>query len=116
MIDEPTDIDLLEAMARTLTDDVIPNCAGGAQHSARVVANLCRILARERAADGRGLELLIDHTGHDAPLADLVAEVDAEIARTTDPDDLAAILEILLADTAHRAEIAKPGYTDHGQA
>ena len=116
MIDEPDPITLLEAMATTLSDQVVPACTDGAQHSARVVANLCRILARELADGAAGHERLHRWAGHQAPYEDLVAELDALIAESTDRSELDAALQILLADTAERAEIAKPGYTDHEPA
>lgn len=47
MIDRPEPVALLNAMATTLSEQVVPECSGGPQHAARVVANLCRILARE---------------------------------------------------------------------
>ena len=47
MIDRPDAPRLLRAMAETLTEEVLPATSGGARHSARVVANLCRILERE---------------------------------------------------------------------
>ena len=53
MIDRPDATVLLEAMAATLTDKVMPELSGGAQHQARIVANLGQIL--ENAGAGRGL-------------------------------------------------------------
>ncbi|MEM9203494.1 MAG: DUF6285 domain-containing protein [Actinomycetota bacterium] len=114
MIDEPDAVTLLDAMASTLSDQVVPATSGGAQHSARVVANLCRILARDLAAEGPGRRLLADRAGYDGTMADLVGEFDALIEQTTDGGELNDALQLLLADAIHRAEIAKPGYTDHG--
>ena len=51
MIDRPDATLLLEAMAATLADKVMPELSGGAQHQARIVANLCRIVARDLADD-----------------------------------------------------------------
>ena len=45
MIDRPDATLLLEAMAATLTDKVMPELSGGAQHQARIVANLCDMSA-----------------------------------------------------------------------
>ena len=115
MIDEPDAVTLLEAMATTLSEQVVPACTGGAQHSARVVANLCRVLAREAGSDG-GAETrraLVELLGRDAALPDLVADLDDLIVRGETPAD---VLPLLLADAARRAEVAKPGYTDHGPA
>ena len=108
MIDEPDAVTLLEAMARTLSDSVVPALSGGVQHEARVVANLCRILARELAAPPTDEAALAALLGHDGELSDLIAELDAVIARGDAPDDT---LGVLLADVARRAEITKPGYT-----
>ena len=51
MIDRPDAALLLEAMAATLTDKVMPELSGRAQHQARIVANLCRVVARDLADD-----------------------------------------------------------------
>lgn len=110
MIDRPDATQLLEAMAATLTDKVMPELSGGAQHQARIVANLCRIVARDLADDA----------------ADTTAALTALLGTEGSLDDLAAVLDhrlaagelleeappLLLADAARRAEIAKPGYTD----
>ena len=112
MIDEPDPTALLEAMANTLTDQVVPATTGGAQHAARVVANLCRVLARDRAADAEATLLALrDLLGHDGAAPDLVAELDQVIGRGERLDE---ILPLLLADATRRADVAKPGYTDHG--
>lgn len=108
MIDEPDAVTLLEAMARTLSDSVVPALSGGVQHEARVVANLCRILARELTAPGTDQGTLEALLGHDGDLPDLIGELDAVIAAGDAPDDT---LAVLLADVARRAEITKPGYT-----
>ncbi|MEM9464243.1 MAG: DUF6285 domain-containing protein [Actinomycetota bacterium] len=111
MRDEPDAVTLLEAMATTLTEQVVPATSGGAQHSARVVANLCRILARDHGLDGdddtrAALAALVGRQGNDP---DLAAALDELIQRG---ESLDRLLPLLLADTARRAEIAKPGYTD----
>ena len=112
MIDEPDAVTLLEAMAATLSEQVVPATSGGAQHAARVVANLCRILARDaQSADDaaraqEALALLLDQDGSHP---DLVAALDRLIADGDAPD---GTLALLLDDATRRAEIAKPGYTD----
>ena len=114
MIDEPDVVTLLEAMATTLSDQVVPSTSGGAQHSARVVANLCRVIARDLAADDTlTTEALRTLLGRDGDLDELVEALDARITAGETPDDT---LAVLLADAARRAEIAKQGYTDHGPA
>lgn len=112
MIDQPNQLALLDAMAATLSEQVVPVCSGGAQHSARVVANLCRILAREGRSGAEHADIfhslieLLDRTG---PYPDLVAELDEMIVSGERLDE---ILPLLLTDASRRAEIAKPGYTD----
>lgn len=108
MYDDPDAVTLLEAMATTLTDNVVPALDGGVQHQARVVANLCRILARELAEAGADRDMFAALLGHDAQLADLAAELDRLIAAGDAPDDT---LAVLMADVTRRAEITKPGYT-----
>ena len=110
MLDEPDAATLLEAMAATLTDRVMPALEGGVRHEARVVANLCRILARELAADESDRRrALADLLGHDHDLERLVTDLDAAIAAGRAPG---GTLDTLLADAAIRAEITRPGYTD----
>ena len=114
MIDEPDANALLEAMAATLSDQVVPATNGGAQHAARVVANLCRVLARDdRDANAETRRSLEQLTGHDGPLRDLITELDQMIVEGERLDE---ILPLLFADAARRAEVSKPGYTTHGPA
>lgn len=108
MIDEPHAVTLLEAMARSLSDNVVPALEGGVQHEARVVANLCRIIARELAEAGADRDMFAELLGHDADLSTLAEELDRLIAAGSAPDDT---LAVLLADVTRRAEITKPGYT-----
>jgi len=114
MIDEPNAEQLLAAMAQTLAETVVPACEGAPQHAARVVANLCRILARESAAGAAGqdatiadLQTLLDSAETD--LARLAAQLDAQLLsgeRSTDEQTF----RVLHASTARRLAIAKPKY------
>lgn len=116
MGDQPSAQALLQAMAVTLTDQVMPATAGGAQHSARVVANLCRVLARELAspdADGidEALRALLDGsrvremaTGRDR------RELLDERLRDGDPEFARRALPILRLDVERRLAISKPSY------
>lgn len=120
MIDRPDAATLLDAMADALTDDVMPHCDGGVRHSARVVANLCRILAREQrlgdeasaatVADlGRLLAMSGDADALDTPrLPSLVERLDEVLAGA---DALpAGIHEALVDDVNRRLAIARPDY------
>ncbi|MEO0494571.1 MAG: DUF6285 domain-containing protein [Actinomycetota bacterium] len=110
MIDQPDARTLLEAMAATLTDTVMPELSGGAQHQARIVANLCRVVARDLADDPtETTAALAGLLGADGSLDDLAAELDQRLAGG---ELLGDAIPILLADAARRAEVAKPGYTD----
>ena len=110
MIDRPDATTLLEAMAATLTDKVMPELSGGAQHQARIVANLCRIVARDLADDATDTTAaLAALLGSDGSLDDLAVELDQRLAAGELLDEA---LPVLLADATHRAEVAKPGYTD----
>ena len=108
MHDDPDAVTLLDAMAKTLTESVVPALSGGVQHEARVVANLCRILARELAEAGADRDMFAALLGHDGQLADLATELDELIASGQAPPDT---LAVLLSDVTRRAEITKPGYT-----
>ena len=110
MIDRPDATQLLEAMAATLTDKVMPELSGGAQHQARIVANLCRIVARDLADDAADTTAALTALlGTEGSLDDLAAVLDHRLAAG---ELLEEALPTLLADAARRAEIAKPGYTD----
>ena len=114
MIDEPNAEQLLTAMAQTLADTVVPACTGAPQHAARVVANLCRILARESAAGAHhqdatvaDLQALLGSSVVDLPA--LIAQLDAVLAAGDGvPDE--QTFRVLHANTARRLDIAKPGY------
>ena len=109
MIDRPDAAVLLEAMAATLTDTVMPELSVGAQHQARIVANLCRIVARDLADDATDTTAALTALlGAEGSLNDLAA-----VLTTASPQaNLDEALPLLLADAARRAEIAKAGYTD----
>jgi len=119
MIDRPNAQELLAAMAATLTNDVMPALDGGPRHSARVVANLCGILAREWEARGEvpvaELRALLGHeAGTEGPdYADLVAELDRRLSSSgPETDELAiAALPIVMADVEQRLAVDKPGYS-----
>ena len=115
MLDRPDAATLLRAMADTLVRDVLPATEGVARHSARVVANLCRILERELADGGAGREQsrrsLSGLLGHDASLEELVRELDARLAaEASDPDFEARAHRVILEDVLRRLAIDKPGY------
>jgi len=96
--DRPSAVELLEIVAETLRDVVVPATAPAAQHQARVAANLCRILARELAAD----EL-----------------AEPELASSlVDADDEAASAAFTHVKALVRAKLAinKPGYDAHDAA
>ena len=97
-MDRPTAIELLEVMAETLSETIVPATAPHAQHQARVVANLCRIIGRELSAPGRTA----------AALPASLLDVDDLTADAAYP----AVLEIVRAKLA----VAKPGYDSHGAA
>ena len=109
MIDRPDAAVLLEAMAATLTDTVMPELSGGAQHQARIVANLCRIVARDLADDATDTTAALTALDAEGSLDDLAVVLDHRLAAGELLDEA---LPLLLADAARRAEISKPGYTD----
>lgn len=96
--DRPTAAELLEIVAETLTESVVPATASHAQHHARVAANLCRILARELHTEPAPALALPDS---------LVGVDDATAAAHF--DDVLALVQAKLA-------VVKPGYDDHDAA
>ena len=94
--DRPTAVELLEIMAATLNETVVPATEPHAQHQARVVANLCRVLGRELAAAA----------GQATTLPPSLLDVDDATAEATYAD----VLELVRSKLA----INKPGYDAHG--
>jgi hypothetical protein len=113
MIDRPNAAELLRAMAKTLTDEVLPETSGATRHSVRVVANLCLVLEREfdlgSESSKETREALVQLLGKDAPLPELVAEFD-RVLRNADEDLESAARDILKQDVKRRLAIGRPGY------
>ena len=93
--DRPTAVELLEIMAATLKETVVPATAPKAQHQARVIANLCRVLGRELAAN----ETVT------VPIPPSLRDVDDATADAAYGD----VLELVRAKLA----VNKPGYDAH---
>lgn len=111
MIDRPDSPALLEAMARALTDEVMPACDGGARHTARVVANLCSMLAREVANDHTAAASARRSAASVLGTEPDPAAIEQAICALSD-DSLANpdLLAALRADVAARLVTARPGY------
>lgn len=113
MLDRPDAAALLDAMAKTLSDEVLPTTSGATRHSVRVVANLCRILERE-VKDGPGhaeqtREALMQLLGCQASLPELVAELDRRL-QGADESFEASAREVLMQDVERRLSVDRPGY------
>ena len=119
MGDEPSAEALLLAMAAALADQVVPATSGGAAHAARVVANLCRILAREVVDPGDDVAvdlrvlLRADGPGDTARLegidtGGLLVALDDRLR----DGDAGFTKEALPRDVERRLAISKPSYLD----
>ena len=97
-VDRPTAAELLDIIAETLSETVVPATEPHARHQARVAANLCRILQRELAGD----------LGPAPALPPSLVDLDDEEAAATF-DAVQAIVRAKLA-------INKPGYDRHDAA
>jgi len=116
MID-PSASALLDAIADTLTNQVIPATSGGAQHSARVAASLCRIIAREinTPDDPNVVEQLGELLSlpPDAEPAAVWKALD-EALKDADPDLTSSALPLVRAVVERELSISKPSYViDH---
>jgi hypothetical protein len=117
MQDRPTAAELLEDIATTLDDRILPLLSGNEQHQVRVAANLCRILQREVEL-GPGLEAeeraLLAELLPDRPAGATVAELQAELARRVatvdDREFLGRAHAALLTMTRGKLAVNKPGY------
>jgi hypothetical protein len=124
VIDRPEPDQLLWAVAAALDDESVAATSDGgsqARYLARVMANLCRILAREyelgppaRAQTKQDLEQLLDGAG---PLPELIARLDHALRVDTAPPgaashglDPARVYPVLVADVNRRLAIARPDY------
>jgi len=92
--DRPTAVELLEIMAATLSETIVPATAPHAQHQARVIANLGRELAADEPAT--------------VSIPPSLRTVDDATADTAYSD----VLELVRAKLA----VNKPGYDAHGAA
>jgi hypothetical protein len=96
MQDKPTSIELLEALAAFLRDEVAPGVEGGLRFKALVGANVAGIVAREIALgsgqDRAQLSRLVELLGEDATaasddVASRVRELSFELCRRIDAGD-----------------------------
>ncbi|MEM8706575.1 MAG: DUF6285 domain-containing protein [Actinomycetota bacterium] len=112
MNDSPPSDELLDAVARTLTEQVLPETTGATAHAVRVAANLCRVIAREIADDGEAeIAASLTEILGVGPEADLATALDRALL-ADDPALDAAVADLLYADVQRRVDIAKPGYRE----
>lgn len=127
MQDKPTSIELLEALAAFLRDEVAPRLDGGLRFKALVGANVAGIVAREIAlgpaqdrAQLERLAALLDRDQHDVPPEDIAATVrewSHELCRRIDAGDADdgpwrdQLLDHLRACVAEKLAVDNPGRT-----
>jgi Domain of unknown function (DUF6285) len=103
--------ELLGTIADVLDNEILPD---GRQHTARVAANLARILAREAllapAALAHEHDLLVGLLGHGGDLGDLRAELTVRLRHGGDPSFERDAWEALVASVRDDLAIAKPGH------
>ena len=99
--DRPTAVELLDIIAETLQQTVVPATAPHAQHQARVAANLCRILQRELSGKADD-DLLIASP----------SVLDADLRAADDATAASAFAEVL-ALVSSKLDVVKPGYNSH---
>lgn len=114
MIDLPRGGDLLRAMAEALTNDVIPHTTDQAQYSARIVSNLCLIMAREVDVVPADKHLMLERLRdflpeHSGDLLRMTGWLDSLIAVNALDDDR-ALHQLLMRDVEHRLAISQPDY------
>ncbi len=125
MLDRPDAAALLHAMAETLSQEILPATQGGAQHSVRVIANLCRILEREVRAgptpEERTREALaellgrVPSRGEEGGLEELARELDRRLATApaADRELERRAHAVILEDIRRRLAIDRPDYAVH---
>lgn len=114
MHDRPTQSELLDIIAETLSDVVVPATAPHAQHQARVAANLCRILSREQQQPAtfeaalRRLELELD-----LPIGQGGLDGITEAISTADVSTAERIHEAVAELVRQKLAVVKPGHDLH---
>ncbi len=114
MQDHPTAPELLWAMAERLSESVMPQLDGTVRHEVRVIANLCRILARESETEGSlaaatRLEVA-ELLGSDlAEPATALRRLDAAIASGQIPVN-EKTLSVLRRNVERRLAVSRPNY------
>lgn len=115
--DRPTATELLDAVASTLDNNVLPAVEGGVRHDVRVAANLCRIIARELGAAEAAVAVAGRYqaiVGDDSLEG---AELLAAVSRMVDSGELAGADEAAaraaaLAHVTAKLAVSQPGYDD----
>ena len=114
--DRPTAVELLDAVAGFLEQDVAPALDARLRFHARVAVNVLRILQREwELGPGqaeRQRALLTGLLGHDGDLAEQWAELAGAIRRGALDDRRDDVVAALREITAQKLAIANPGYTE----
>ena len=112
MQDRPTAVEMLEAVAAFLEEDLMPTLTGRLSFHTRVAVNLLRILAREwqlepghRDADRAGMTALL---GHDGDPQQLLDELAGELRSGQMDDRFGEVLSYLRQAALRKLEIASP--------
>lgn len=113
--DRPSAAELLEAIAATLEERVLPEVDGGVRHDVRVAANLCRVIAREVGSDevsNEAINALQSLVGDDAlEGAALLTEATRLIDDGAfDGDSERAARAAALAHVKAKLAVTRPGY------
>ena len=107
MQDRPTAAELLRDVATTLEERILPLLSGNEQHQVEREVRLGPALADEE----RGLlAALLPDRPHDAPVAELHAELARRVATVDDREFLARAHAALLTITRGKLAVDKPGY------
>ena len=100
----PTALELIEAVAEFLEDEVRANTTGAVNFHALVAANALRMVERELRSDAAAAPELLGYPGEEA----LAAAIRAGQLDDRAPD----VLACLRAAVASRLAIAHPGYDE----
>ena len=114
--DRPAAVELLEAVAGFLEQDVAPSLDARLRFHARVAVNVLRILQREwvlgPGQSERQRALLAGLLGRDGDLTELWAELARAIRAGVLDDRRDDVVAALREITAQKLAIANPGYTE----
>lgn len=117
MLDQPTPVEMLEAIAAMIRDQFIPQLPPSAVFHARVAANAVDLVRRELERGDRlereSVDRLRGLLGHEGRAEDLESELCARIRSREMGADTPGLMEHLMATTLAKMSVDQPTYASY---